>query len=549
MSQGFARRDRGRQRDRLVRSIAQSQLVTSAVVLLFAVLAIVSAPDSLNSPLFYTGLAIMFVVTGLAVIVPWSINNKHWAVALPILDIIAIVIIRSGTPESGVVLFLVFPVIWMARNFRLSGALCSVALATFLLWSSWLLSGDPMSAADLNELILLPITLGFIATTTYATSRRTNGQRVLLRSQAAVTDAAFARARAQERNLVEILDAVEFGVVAFDREGSVSVVNEAHRRSLTEFGAPRTAIVHPVAYQYDRVTQYPQDSRPFARALSGQEFENMTLWVGEPGEARVAFSVTARHLTTPDGDVDGGVIVLRDVTAELEAIQARDDLIASVSHELRTPLTSILGYLELALDDDGLGPDTHRMIDIAHRNSERLLSLVTDLLLAASDGDKTLPLTLVRCDVAEIAGYALEDQRAVADALGIELVSEITSPAVTNADPLRIRQVIDNLLSNAIKYNRPGGTVTLAVGFVANGIHVSVTDTGVGLTDEEQSQLFDKFYRTESARQSTVAGSGLGMGIVRDIVRQHGGELAVVSTPGEGSTFTMLLPAIRHLDE
>ncbi len=220
-----------------------------------------------------------------------------------------------------------------------------------------------------------------------------------------------------------------------------------------------------------------------------------------------------------------------------------------MSHELRTPLTSILGYLELALDDDGLGPDTHRMIDIAHRNSERLLSLVTDLLLAASDGDKTLPLTLVRCDVAEIAGYALEDQRAVADALGIELVSEITSPAVTNADPLRIRQVIDNLLSNAIKYNRPGGTVTLAVGFVANGIHVSVTDTGVGLTDEEQSQLFDKFYRTESARQSTVAGSGLGMGIVRDIVRQHGGELAVVSTPGEGSTFTMLLPAIRHLDE
>ena len=548
MSQSSARRDRGRQRDRLVRSIAQSQLVTSAVVLLLAVLSIVTAPETLNSPLFYSGLAIMFVVTGLAVIVPWSINNKHWAVGLPILDIIAIVIIREGAPDSGVVLFLVFPVIWMARNFRLSGAICSVALATFLLWSLWLIGGDPISE-NLNELVLLPITLGFIATTTYATTRRTNGQRVLLRSQAAVTEAAFARARAQERTLEEILNAVEFGVVAFDREGSVSVVNEAHRRSLAQFGAPRSAIVHPVAYQYDRVTAYPQESRPFARALSGQEFENMILWVGDPGGPRVAFSVTARHLTTPEGDGDGGVVVLRDVTAELEAIQARDDLIASVSHELRTPLTSILGYLELALDDDALLPETHRMIDIAHRNSERLLSLVTDLLLAASDADKTLPLTLVRCDVAEIAGYALEDQRAVADAVGIRLVSEISSPAVTNADPLRIRQVIDNLLSNAIKYNRPGGTVTLAVKFVANGISVSVTDTGVGLTEDEQAQLFDKFYRTESARQSTVVGSGLGMGIVRDIVRQHGGELAVASSVGRGSTFTMMLPANRRLDD
>jgi two-component system phosphate regulon sensor histidine kinase PhoR len=241
--------------------------------------------------------------------------------------------------------------------------------------------------------------------------------------------------------------------------------------------------------------------------------------------------------------VDGGVIVLRDVTAELEAIQARDDLIASVSHELRTPLTSILGYLELALDDESLDSETHRMIDIAHRNSERLLSLVTDLLLAASDADKTLPLTLVRCDVAVIAQQALEDQRAVADATGISLFADITATAVTNADPLRIRQVLDNLLSNAIKYNRPGGSVTVGVSFVPNGIRVSVADTGVGLTDEEQAQLFDKFFRTQSARQSTVTGSGLGMGIVRDIVRQHGGELAVASSVGVGSTFTMMLPA------
>jgi two-component system phosphate regulon sensor histidine kinase PhoR len=151
--------------------------------------------------------------------------------------------------------------------------------------------------------------------------------------------------------------------------------------------------------------------------------------------------------------------------------------------------------------------------------------------------------------VAQVAEHALEDQRAVADTAGIELVSDITTPAVTNADPLRIRQVMDNLLSNAIKYNRPGGAVTLSVRLVPNGISVSVADTGVGLTDDEQAQLFDKFYRTESARQSTVSGSGLGMGITRDIVRQHGGELGVVSAVGVGTTFTMLLPAIQQVSE
>ena len=540
-------RDKIRQRDRLVRAIVQSQLLVSVALLMLAASALVLVPESLGEFSFFLGIAIVFLLTVVAVLVPWSAANKGWAILLPVFDIVAIVEIREGAPQLGVGLFLVFPVIWMARNFRLPGAIGGAGLASVLLWLAWSSGGEPLSVSDFGGLVLLPVTLSFIAVTTYATARRSASQRALLRQQAGVTDVAFARARDQKRYLEEILNAVEFGVVAFDKSGKVTLLNDAHRQSLTDFAAPRSALIHPVAYQADRVTTYPPDSHPFARALTGQAFENLTLWVGEPGAHRVAFSVTSRGLTTPEGSPDGGVMVLRNVTTELDAVQARDDLIASVSHELRTPLTSILGYLELALDDDGLDAGTQHMVDVAYRNSQRLLSLVADLLLAASDADTTLPLTFEPCDIGELVELAVDDARAVANSSGVVLRSEVSGAARTNADPLRIRQVIDNLLSNAIKYNTLNGSVNVNVTSVANAIRVSVTDTGVGLSEAERTHLFDRFYRTESARRSRVHGTGLGIGIARDIVRQHGGEIHVSSEPGVGSTFTMTLPSVREL--
>ncbi|PRY70447.1 signal transduction histidine kinase [Glaciihabitans tibetensis] len=528
-----------------MQSVAQSQLLVSASVLLLAAFALVVRPHALGLPLFFGGIGLVFVATGLAVLVPWSLANKRWAAALPLLDLVAIALMQAAAPELSAELFLVFPVLWLARNFRLFGAIGGVTVATLLLWGGWAISGRAIAVADFPTLVLLPLTLAFISATTYATSRRTTGQRLLLRSQVLLTEAAFARARAQERSLEDILNAVEFGVLAFDRAGRVTLVNESHRRSLAEFGAARDAFVHPIAYQYDGLTPFTEEARPFSRALNGQSFENVIIWTGEPGDKRVAFSVTSRMLTTVDGEPDGGIVVLRDVTAELEAIKARDSLLASVSHELRTPLTSILGYLELALDDERVAPETLRMVDIAHRNSERLLSLVTDLLNAASDADEALSMRFQHCSIAEIVEQALDDQRAVANLSGIRLRGSISDRGPASADPLRIRQVIDNLLSNAIKYNRPGGEVVIAVETVDASIRVTVSDTGVGLSQDEISHLFDRFYRTESARLSSVAGSGLGLGITRDIVRQHGGELGVSSQLGVGTTFAMSLPTAR----
>jgi signal transduction histidine kinase len=414
--------------------------------------------------------------------------------------------------------------------------------STALLWLAWVSRGHEVSISDFPSLVLLPITFCFVATTAYVGGRRTTSQRILLAQQATIVKEAFDRARRQEAMLDEVLNAVEFGVIAFDRNGEVTLMNDAHRRSLADFNAPRSAVIHPIAYQADRVTPYPQHNRPFARAIAGQSFDNLTFWVGTPGERQVAYSVASRHMTTPDGRSDGGVIVLRDVTAELEAIRARDTLIGSVSHELRSPLTSILGYLELALDDESMDPDTKHMIEISHRNSERLLALVTDLLLAASDADKTLPIAFQKTDVVEIVAQAVDSQRLAADERSITIHADLPATAITSADPLRIRQVVDNLLTNAIKYNREGGEIFVTVAEPGEEIVLSVRDTGYGISESDLSQLFDRFFRTESARESTAVGSGLGLSITRDIIRQHGGELSVSSVVDVGTTFTMTIP-------
>ncbi|MBC7724479.1 MAG: PAS domain-containing sensor histidine kinase [Burkholderiaceae bacterium] len=527
--------------DRLSRSVAQSQLFTSAGVLLIAGIALVVSPGVFQVPAFLIGLALVFGLTFLALAVRWS--RSRWVVILPILDIVAIVAIRDGSPELQAGVFLVFPIIWMARNFGLVGAISSVALSTALLWMSTVMPDGVVPLSALPALVLLPLALAFIATTTFVTMRRTNGQRSLLREQAAIIEAAFQRTRSQERLLDEVLNAVEFQVLAFDRAGTVTLTNNALRHSLSEFGVT-DSYRHPVVYQADRTTPHPESTRPIARALAGQEFDNITIWVGEPGSRRAAFSVTARRLVTDAGEPDGCVLVLRDITRELMAITAQDDLVASVSHELRTPLTSSLGYLELVLEDTTLAPATRGMVQTALRNSERLLEIVSDVLLAASNADSQLPIRIVRCDLAPIVTEAVNALQDSAHRRNLTMTSDLPVHAVTMADPLRIRQVMDNLISNAIKYNSEDGSIRVELRLHGPDIEVSVRDTGAGLSASDASMLFERYYRTESAKRSSVHGAGLGLSITREIMLRHGGDLRVTSEPGVGSDFTLTLPSL-----
>jgi two-component system, OmpR family, phosphate regulon sensor histidine kinase PhoR len=535
-------------RSRLERAVFQSQLLIAGALLLLVVAAFLFQPQSILNPLFFSGMAIVFALTGIAALVPWASIDRYWVAILPLIDIVAVILVRSGNGSLGAGLLLVFPVIWLSSYFGVVGAVVSVSMSSVALWTGTFLTTESLSLASVPGLLVLPVTLTFVAAATFGTTSRMDAQRGLLRQQADLLEVALRRARRQEQTLDEVLNAVTFGVVAFDRDGKETIVNTTYRRLRAEFHIPEGHTADFKAYAADRTTPLDERESPYARALRGERFDDVIMWIGDPGGHRIALSVAGRRLTTFEGDSDGGVVISRDVTSELNAIQARDDLVASVSHELRTPLTSILGYLELALDDDRLDPSTRSMLQVASSNADRLLALVADLLTAASRTEQQIAMSFHQCELGEIVGQAIQAQRPAADERGIRLVDDVEGPIMLEADGFRLRQVVDNLLSNAIKYNRENGRVVVAADATDDLVTLTVKDTGIGLSELEQTKLFDRFFRAESVRNSTIHGSGLGLSISRDIIRRHGGDLTVSSTLGVGTVFTATLPRTRELE-
>ncbi len=244
------------------------------------------------------------------------------------------------------------------------------------------------------------------------------------------------------------------------------------------------------------------------------------------------------------GDLVGRLVVLRDVTGEREADRLKDEFFALVSHEFRTPLTSVIGYVELVLDDEEqLVADEHRhFLSVVDRNATRLLRLVGDLLFAAQVEAGRLQLEVGDLDLAAVVRDALEAARPVAEDRGIVLTADIADLPPCRGDHDRLGQVLDNLVSNALKFTDVGGTVGVRVAGEGDTAVIEVTDSGPGIPPEEQHRLFERFFRATTATSRAIPGVGLGLTIVRAIVEAHGGNVTLRSADGEGATFRVELP-------
>lgn len=524
------------------RSPALTQLQVTALVLLVA-LAVLATDLSVNSPVFFAGVILVFALTGLALVLPWS-RLPTWALAaVPLGDVLAIALLRGAAPNLGTGLLLIFPVMWLAAGFGVGGLVTGLVAATAAYWVTVAMEASPAFALGT---ILLPVVLIAVGLTSFLSARRSAAQRLLLDKQAALLQQAAERARRQEQLVTEVLDAVDFGVLRIDESGAVTVTNEAHARLQQALQAENGSTT-PQPYRADRTTPLPLTELPLERARRGETFQDERVWFGEPDGPQRALSFTARRLLDRDGEDAGGVIVSRDVTVEMLAARARDELVSSVSHELRTPLTSILGYIELAMDDPQIPPRIRANLQVADRNAEQLLELVSDVLTASAAADDRVELVMEPQDVevSEVVRGAVESLVLRAGERGVTIDTSRLRPAHAYVDPKRLAQVIDNLLSNAVKYNREGGRVSLQSATTGRWTAIVIEDTGVGMTEEDVSALFQRYYRGVAVRASGVAGTGLGLAISRDIVRGHGGDIAVSSVLGVGSTFTVTLPATR----
>jgi signal transduction histidine kinase len=226
--------------------------------------------------------------------------------------------------------------------------------------------------------------------------------------------------------------------------------------------------------------------------------------------------------------------------------RARRQLIADVSHELMTPLTAILGLLEtLTMKEVRLDDEKRlRQVAVTTREAKRLERLIGDLLdaarLEAGGGDLDMQPIEIRDLFAEVVAHHEHDSRT----RGIRFTSSIGRDAQTvHADPFRLEQAVENVTANAIRHSRDGGVIELTAERVDGQIALTITDHGEGIAPEHLPHIFDRFYKTSSAKGIASRGSGLGLSIVKAVVTRHGGRVSATSTVGRGTTIRIELPA------
>ena len=523
--------------------VSQLPLVLSVAVAL--PIAAVVNPALFGSTGFQSALVLLVVLTGACLAVPWERYHPLAYWMIPILDFAVVGGLYHDGRNSvtGLSFLAVFPVFWMAwsgASARLAW-LISYICTTAVLWAPLFTEGSP-SARDLVGPMLIPFVMMGIAIVVTTVERDAKAQRNRLTEAEGRLQGSLQETRLRSQLLDGVLETVDVGVMALDAQGRTILMNSRQRANHAlaglDGGADRNE--HALIFDLDQVTPLTHAQRPSQRALREESFSDVIVWVGT-GERQRALAVCSRSLRD-NGEFAGSVLAYSDVTDMVNALNAKEDFVSSVSHELRTPLTSIIGYLDLVLEDlepEGVPAHINSALQVAQRNAERLLLLVADLLTTASG---TMHLHRRETDVAELVRASLDSAKRRATALDVALHCDCQPGLEAVVDPDRVSQVLDNLLSNAIKYSPDGGTVTVRTRRQGTNVVLEVEDTGIGMSESDQRDVFTKFFRTGQVKKAAIPGVGLGLVITKSIVEAHGGRISFTSELGVGTTFRVEIP-------
>lgn len=348
-------------------------------------------------------------------------------------------------------------------------------------------------------------------------------------------------ARRQEAET--ILGSMADGVIALDDQQIILSMNPAAERvlgvSAVEF---RNRLLQEAAMQ-------PSLNAFVRRALASRSEISEELEFTGDSRARVQVSSSPLEL---GNDRTGVLLVLTDVTRLRRLERIRSDFASNVSHELRTPITNIKGYVETlmhaGLDDR---EQAEEFLQIIHRNSARLGAIVDDImaLTRIERSEQVGAIELHASPVLHVIESACDEQASEAKAKRTEIEIQVTPGLEAPMNPDLMEQAVSNLVSNAVRYTKPGTHVLIrgATAMTDDGpvLRIDVQDAGPGIAPEHLPRLFERFYRVDKARSRGVGGTGLGLAIVKHIAQAHAGTVDVMSTPGEGSTFSIIVPMGR----
>ncbi len=269
-------------------------------------------------------------------------------------------------------------------------------------------------------------------------------------------------------------------------------------------------------------------------ALSGDD-SKVVIEIGEKPYQLIA------HPIQEGNRVTGAALLLLDITEKERREKLRREFTANVSHELKTPLTSISGFAEIIRDGIAKEGDVQRFADTIYNESQRLISLVEDIIKLSRLDENTVPLDREQVDMQELIRSTINHLAPLAAKKQVSFDTR-TKPVTIYGVPRILDEIVFNLCENAVKYNRMGGYVVITL-TTENGKPVlQVRDTGIGIPAADQGRVFERFYRVDKSHSKAIGGTGLGLSIVKHGVSFHGGTISLESQPGSGTTITVTFP-------
>ncbi len=337
--------------------------------------------------------------------------------------------------------------------------------------------------------------------------------------------------------LSQVMSQMQNGIIAVDQSMNVIFITSVAKKLLGIVGNPEYKNVNEVSKDVKLDEVFTEAMRQggvytnevAARTAVGRGHRPLRLYVSPMRQ---------------DDHVVGALAIVEDITELRRLEQVRTDFAANVSHELKTPLTSIRGFVETlqagAIDHPEMA---HKFLNIIMMETERLTRLINDILSISKleSGNDEVATERIRLDkkaydVCEMLSIHAQEKEVT---LNYRLNSE---PVFIIGNPDRVEQLLINLTENAIKYNKPGGSVTVQVFKSDSEANITISDTGIGIAEENLPRLFERFYRVDKGRSRQMGGTGLGLAIVKHIVRSMNGEIEVHSKLGEGTEFLITLP-------
>lgn len=368
-----------------------------------------------------------------------------------------------------------------------------------------------------------------------------------------------------------IFEAVSDGIVTIDNKGIIRMLNKAAGYIAGWEQKDALNIDHRSVFKLcdDKGNPYSDAVNPFLQVLkTGRSIrDNNAAIITQGSKKHIALSLNVSPLVDKNGNVNGAVAILRDVSEERKEERQRGEFISTASHEMRTPVAAIEGYLALAMNDKVTNIDAkaREYLTKAHDSTQHLGRLFQDLLTSSKAEDGRLSNHPEIIEMSSFLSHLSEDLRFGAQKknLVIEFVVGISGANMNAtselggstrvvqplynvfADPERLREVIANLFDNAVKYTDTG---KISIGLTGDDdvVQIYVKDTGKGIPTEDVPHLFQKFYRVDSSATRTIGGTGLGLFICRKIIEMYNGRIWAESEQGKGSTFFINLPRLSN---